>query len=60
MVTVNGRPVARLVPVRPARRQWIARAELARRLRRAQADPGLRADLERLAVDTTDDLGEIR
>lgn len=60
VVTVNGRPVARLVPVQPARRQWIARAELARRLRRAQADPGLRADLERLAGDTTDDLGDIR
>lgn len=59
-VTVNGRPVAELVPVQRARRGWIGRAELAARLRRAQADPGLRADLARLAGETTDDLGPIR
>lgn len=59
-VTVNGRPVAELVPVRRARRSWIRREELVARLRRAQADPGLRDDLARLAGDTTDDLGPIR
>lgn len=59
-VTVNGRPVAELVPVQRARRAWIRREELVARLRRAQADPGLRDDLARLAGDTTDDLGPIR
>jgi prevent-host-death family protein len=59
-VTVNGRPVAELVPVQTSRRRWIGRAELVGRLRRAQADPGLRADLARLAGDTTDDLGPVR
>jgi prevent-host-death family protein len=59
-VTVNGRPVAELVPVQRARRSWIRREELVARLRHAQADPGLRDDLARLAGDTTDDLGPIR
>jgi prevent-host-death family protein len=59
-VTVNGRPVADLVPVQRSRRSWIRRDELAARLRRSQADPGLRTDLARLAGDTTDDLGPIR
>jgi prevent-host-death family protein len=59
-VTVNGRPVAELVPVQRSRRSWIRREELVSRLRRAQADPGLRADLARLAGDTTEDLGPIR
>lgn len=59
-VTVNGRPVAELVPVQQSRGGWIRRAELIGRLRRAQADPGLRADLVRLAGDSTDDLRPIR
>lgn len=60
-VTVNGRPVAQLVPVQQThRRRPISRAELARRLRTSQADPGLRDDLRSLAGDTTDDLGPIR
>ena len=59
-VTVNGRPVAELVPVQRARRARIRREVLIARLRRAQADPGLRDDLARLAGDTTDDLGPIR
>jgi prevent-host-death family protein len=60
VITVNGRPVAQLIPVVPARRRWIPRAELAGRLRAAQADPGLREDLATLAGETTDDLGPIR
>ena len=60
VITVNGRGVARLVPLRPAPRRWMPRDELITRLRRAQADPGLRADLADLAGDTTDDLGPIR
>ncbi len=59
-ITVNGRAVAELVPVQRARRGWIRRADLVDRLRRAQADPGLRDDLARLAGESTDDLGPIR
>jgi prevent-host-death family protein len=59
-ITVNGRPVAEMVPVQRARRSWIRREELMSRLRRVQADPGLRDDLATLAGDTTDDLGPIR
>lgn len=59
-VTVNGKPVAQLVPLRQSRRRWLPAAELARRLTIARADPGLRADLADLAGDTTDDLGPIR
>lgn len=60
VITRRGKPVAALVPVGPRRRRWIPRAELIRRLEIAQADPGLREDLARLAGDTTDDLGPIR
>lgn len=59
-ITVNGRPVAVLTAVRPQRRRWLSRTELLTRLHRAQADPGLRADLRALAGDTTEDLGPIR
>lgn len=60
VITVNGRPVAQLVPLPVARRRWIPRDELVRRLETAQADPGLRDDLARLAGETTDDLPPIR
>jgi prevent-host-death family protein len=59
-ITSRGRPVAELTPVRQERRRPIAPDELARRLARHRADPGLRADLDELAGDTTDDLGPIR
>ncbi|MCZ8382273.1 type II toxin-antitoxin system prevent-host-death family antitoxin [Mycobacterium sp. CPCC 205372] len=59
-VTVNGRPVARLVPFEPARRRWLSREEFVSRMRRAQADPGLRDDLAALAGETTDDLEPLR
>lgn len=59
-ITVSGRPVARLVPLQRARRHWMSKAELTTLLEVAQADPGLREDLARLAGDTTDDLGPIR
>ncbi len=58
-ITVRGRPVARLVPIQRTRRRWLPKAELVRRVRIAQADPQLRADLKRLD-DSTDDLGPIR
>ena len=60
IITVNGRGVARLVPIIAARRRWLPCEELARRLRLHQADPQLRADLIALAGETTDDLGPIR
>jgi prevent-host-death family protein len=56
VVTVNGKPAAKLVPLPAAGRRWLPRAELARRLAQAQADPGLRDDLAELAGETTDDL----
>jgi prevent-host-death family protein len=60
VITVNGEPVAQLTALRVSRRRWLPKAELVARLRNAQADPGLRNDLARLAGDTTDDLGPIR
>jgi prevent-host-death family protein len=60
VITVRGRPVAQLVPLAARRRRWLTRAELVRRLSTAQADPGLREDLARLAGDTLDDLGPDR
>lgn len=59
VVTVRGRPVASLVPFERGRRGWIARAELLRRLAHVQSDPGLREDLDRLAGETTDELGPV-
>jgi prevent-host-death family protein len=56
VITTRGKPVAALVPLAQERRRWLPRAELARRLEVAQADSGLRADLARLAGETTDDL----
>jgi prevent-host-death family protein len=51
-VTVNGRPVARLVPL-PRRRTSLSWDEI----RAHQADPGLLAELrEMLSDETTDDI----
>ena len=59
-ITVKGKPFARLTAVQPSRRRWLSGAELAQRLKRVQADPGLRRDLAALAGDSADDLGPIR
>ena len=59
IITVSGKPVAQLIPFPNRRRTSLPRAEFLKRLTRAQADPGLRADLDELAGDTTDDLGPI-
>lgn len=59
-ITVNGKPVAQLSAARPDRRRWLSGVELVQRLKRVQADPGLRHDLAVLAGDTTDDLGLIQ
>jgi prevent-host-death family protein len=58
-VTVNGEPVAEIVPLRSRLRRTIPRHEFTERLLTAQADPSLRDDLDRLAGDTTDDLGPL-
>lgn len=59
-VTVKGRPVAVLTAITLQRNRWLSKTELLSRLRRAQADSGLRQDLAMLAGDTTEDLGPIR
>lgn len=59
VITTRGKPVASLIPFAGGHRRWLPRAELIRRLGVAQADPGLRGELARLAGDTTDDLDPI-
>ena len=59
VITVRGKPVADLVPHRDDEPRWIPREELIELLKTHSADPGLRDDLERIAGDTTDDLGPI-
>lgn len=58
VITVNGRGVARLVPLRPAPR--VTCDELIFLLTRSREVAGLREDLAVLAPDATDDLGPIR
>ncbi|MEJ5943724.1 type II toxin-antitoxin system prevent-host-death family antitoxin [Pseudokineococcus basanitobsidens] len=55
-VTVNGRPVAEISPVRTGRAQLFSRADVVDLLGSRQADAGLTEDLSRLAGETTDDL----
>lgn len=59
-VTVRGRPVARVVPLRSTRRGWIGRDELVGRLARLPRDPSLASDLATISGGSTDDLGPIR
>ncbi len=59
VITVRGRAVADLIPHRPDEPRWMPREELIELLKTHSADPGLRDDLERLAGETTDDLGPI-
>ncbi len=55
-ITVNGRPVADLVPIAGVRRTFVPREEISRLLRRAPLDQAFRRDIDS-AVDTTiDDL----
>jgi prevent-host-death family protein len=54
-VTIDGRPVARLVPPEP-RERWVPREAFVARILGHQADPGLTPHLTALAPDTTDDL----
>jgi prevent-host-death family protein len=57
-ITVNGAPVADVIPHRSGRRSALSRAELKELLSRHQADPGLRDDLAQLGSDT-DELGPL-
>jgi antitoxin (DNA-binding transcriptional repressor) of toxin-antitoxin stability system len=60
VVTRRGKPVANLVPHRADSPRWLTPGEVMAIVASSSADPGLRADLERLAGETTDDLGPIR
>lgn len=55
VITVDGRPVAALNPLRNGPR-WVSRAAFVARLTGRRADPGLLSQLRELAPDTTDDL----
>jgi prevent-host-death family protein len=59
VITVRGRAVADLIPHRRDEPRWMPREELLDLLKTHSADPGLRDDLERIAGETTDDLGPI-
>lgn len=59
-ITVRGRPVAQVVPIRPARRHWVSTDELLAKLARIPYDPTFAEDLAWISGDTTDDLGPIR
>jgi len=59
-ITIRGKPVADLVPHRePKQPRWLGPDEVIEIVTKFAADPGLRDDLERLAGDTTDDLGPL-
>jgi len=59
VITVRGKAVADLVPHRRDESRWMPRDELLELLKTHSADPGLRDDLNRIAGETTDDLGPI-
>jgi prevent-host-death family protein len=54
-VTVRGRPVADLAPVRRPRR-WVSRADLERIIREAPLDPDFKRDVREWTGQTTDEL----
>jgi prevent-host-death family protein len=54
-ITVDGRPVARLVAIE-RRPRWVPSDAFLARVERAQADPGLGPELDALSPDTTDEL----
>jgi antitoxin (DNA-binding transcriptional repressor) of toxin-antitoxin stability system len=60
VITVRGKPVADLVPHRLDAPRWLTPEQIVAITSTQSADPGLRADLEQLAGDTTEDLGPIR
>ena len=54
-ITVGGRPVATLEPIR-VRGEFVSRADFIRTVVERQADPAMLVDLRDIAPDTTDDL----
>lgn len=60
VITRRGKPVANLVPHRPATSRWFTPDEVMEVVEHSSADPGLRDDLERLVGERTDELGPIR
>jgi len=56
VITVRGRPVADLVPHNGGGPRWLTPSEVLAIREVADADPTFRADLDRLAAETTDDL----
>jgi prevent-host-death family protein len=58
VITLGGRPVADLIP-HTEQTRWLGPDEVMEIVTKFSADPGLRADLDRLAGDTTDDLGRL-
>lgn len=59
VITVRGKPVADLVPHRFTGPRWVSADEVMEIVTKYAADPGLKDDLDRIAGDTTDDLGPI-
>lgn len=59
VITRRGKPVADLVPHSARGRQWLTPAEVVSIRGIASADPTFRADLDRLAGETTDELGPV-
>lgn len=55
-VTVDGRPVADLVPIQGNRWTFVPSSELRRILRDAPLDPGFAVDMDAALSETTDDL----
>jgi prevent-host-death family protein len=60
VITRRGKPVARLEPHRPGTSRWFTPDEVMKVVEHSSADPGLSADLERLAGETIDEMGPIR
>jgi len=59
-ITVNGSPVAELIPPGSHRSRFLHRSEVARLISVSQSDPVLAHQLEELAGETTDDLDPLR
>jgi prevent-host-death family protein len=55
-VTVDGRPVADLVPIGDTKRSFVSREEVARLLADAPLDPGFADDLESATGATVEEL----
>jgi prevent-host-death family protein len=55
-ITVDGRPVADLVPIGGARRTFVPRDQILDLLRTAPLDPGFMNDIDAAVGDTVDEL----